>query len=119
MLEPDFEAAVKTAAGQPIMWTRCANNKAEAGLVMHQAPGVGLPEKGGFHNVMDLGRWWKNTYGLPLPLGANVLRRDLAPAEWQRGHYAAYARSIEYALDHREEALTAARSMSAIWIRPG
>ena len=56
---------------------RSRDNRADAGLVIHEAQLTYA--KGGFHNVVDLGRWWKNTYDLPLPLGANVLRRDLRP----------------------------------------
>jgi 1,4-dihydroxy-6-naphthoate synthase len=51
-----------------------------------------------------LGHWWKETYHLPLPLGANVLRRDLAP-EMARESCRLMRESIQYALDHREEAL--------------
>jgi 1,4-dihydroxy-6-naphthoate synthase len=78
------------------------DNKAEAGLVIHEAQLT--HGKSGFHTIADLGRWWKKTYGLPLPLGANILRRDLAPAEAKEcGRL--MRESIQYALDHREEAL--------------
>ena len=60
--------------------------------------------RGGYHNVIDLGRWWKDTYNLPLPLGANVLRRDLQP-DVARESCRLMRESIQYALDHREEAL--------------
>jgi len=60
--------------------------------------------KAGFHNVVDLGRWFKDTYDLPLPLGANILRRDLDP-EMSSECCRLMRESIEYALDHREEAL--------------
>jgi 1,4-dihydroxy-6-naphthoate synthase len=78
------------------------DNKAEAGLVIHEAQLT--HGKSGFHTVIDLGRWWKNTYGMPLPLGANVLRRDLVPAEATEC-CRLMRESIQYALDHREEAL--------------
>ena len=55
-------------------------------------------------NVVDLGRWFKETYQLPLPLGANVLKRGLSPevsAECCR----MMRDSIQYGLDHREEGL--------------
>ncbi len=51
-----------------------------------------------------MGKWWKSTQGLPLPLGANILRRDLAP-DVQRECNKMMRDSIQYALDHREEAL--------------
>ena len=47
----------------------------DAGLVIHEAQLTF--DKAGFHNVLDLGRWWKKTYNLPLPLGANALLRSL------------------------------------------
>ena len=65
---------------------------------------IDLRASAGFHNVIDLGRWWKNTYGLPLPLGANALRRDLSP-EIATECCRLMRESIQYALDHREEAL--------------
>ena len=49
----------------------------DAGLVIHEAQLTF--GKGGFHNVLDLGRWWRKTYNLPLPLGANALLRSLGP----------------------------------------
>jgi 1,4-dihydroxy-6-naphthoate synthase len=78
------------------------DNKVEAGLVIHEAQLT--YGKGGFYSVVDLGRWWKDTYGLPLPLGANVLRRDLG-AELSAECCRLMKESIQYALDHREESL--------------
>ena len=54
---------------------------------------------------MDLGRWWKEETGLPLPLGGNVVRRDLG-AETIGRISRALSRSIEYGLAHREAALS-------------
>ena len=89
-------------------------NRAEAGLVIHEAQLTYA--KGGFHKVVDLGRWWKDKYGLPLPLGANALRRDLRP-ELAPECCRMMRESIQYALDHREEsldyALQFARDMEA------
>ena len=54
--------------------------------------------------MLDLGRWWKKKYDLPLPLGANALLRDLSPAI--RSECSRLMReSIQYALDNHEEAL--------------
>jgi 1,4-dihydroxy-6-naphthoate synthase len=75
---------------------------ADAGLVIHEAQLT--HGQAGFHTIVDLGRWWKNTYNLPLPLGANVLRRGLDP-EVARETCRMMRESIQYALDHREEAL--------------
>jgi 1,4-dihydroxy-6-naphthoate synthase len=78
------------------------NETADAGLVIHEAQLT--YGRGGYHNVVDLGRWWKDTYNLPLPLGANVLRRDLHP-DLAKEACRVMSESIQYALDHREEAL--------------
>ncbi len=78
------------------------DHRADAGLVIHEAQLTFA--KTGFHQVTDLGRWWKNKYELPLPLGANVLRRDLG-AELGSECCRMMRESIQYALDHREESL--------------
>ncbi len=99
LLQPDFEAVV-------VPFDRILNavhdRVADAGLVIHEAQLT--HGQIGFHTVVDLGRWWKNTYNLPLPLGANALRRDLTP-EIARESCRLMRESIQYALDHREEAL--------------
>ncbi|MGH9667005.1 MAG: MqnA/MqnD/SBP family protein, partial [Bryobacteraceae bacterium] len=74
----------------------------DAGLVIHEAQLT--YSKGGFYNILDLGRWWKKTYALPLPLGANALLRSL-DAEVQSECCRLMRESIQYALDHREESL--------------
>ena len=99
LMQPDFEPVV--VPFDQIL-DAVSESKADAGLVIHEAQLT--YSKGGFHNIVDLGRWWKNAHGLPLPLGANALRRDLSPevgAECCR----LMRESIQYALDHREEAL--------------
>ncbi len=74
----------------------------DAGLVIHEAQLTF--SKGGFHSIVDLGRWWKDRHGLPLPLGANALKRSL-PDEVQRECCRMMRDSINYALDHHDEAL--------------
>src|SRR4030095_5453915 len=49
----------------------------DAGLIIHEAQLTF--DREGFHRIVDLGRWFKSTYGLPLPLGGNVLLRSLDP----------------------------------------
>ena len=78
------------------------DGSADLGLIIHEAQLTYA--KGGLHLVLDLGKWWKQKYGLPLPLGANALRRNLEP-EIQRECCRMMRRSIEYALDHRQESL--------------
>jgi 1,4-dihydroxy-6-naphthoate synthase len=58
----------------------------------------------GLHRVVDLGVWWQEKTGLPLPLGGNAIRRALG-AELGRRVAKTIRRSVEYALEHREEAL--------------
>lgn len=77
-------------------------HSADAGLVIHEAQLT--YGKSGFHNVLDLGRWWKKIYDLPLPLGANALIRTLSPVV-QSECCRLMRESIQYALDNREEAL--------------
>jgi len=76
--------------------------KYEAGLIIHE--GQLTYDKSGLHRVVDLGKWWQKVTGLPLPLGGNAIRRDLG-RELMSQVAAALRESIQYALDHREEAL--------------
>ncbi len=76
---------------------------ADAGLVIHEAQLTYA--RGGFHQIIDLGKWWKKTQGMPLPLGCNILRRDLEP-EIRNECCRLMRESIQYALDNHEEALT-------------
>jgi 1,4-dihydroxy-6-naphthoate synthase len=99
LMQPDFEP-VDTPFDQIL--DAVHKGKAEAGLIIHEAQLTYA--KAGFYNVIDLGRWFKDTYGLPLPLGANALRRDLSP-EIASECCRLMRESIQYALDHREEAL--------------
>jgi 1,4-dihydroxy-6-naphthoate synthase len=75
----------------------------DAGVVIHEGQLTWRDE--GFHLVADLGALFKEETGLPLPLGGNVVRRDLG-AELIGKVSRALGRSIAYALAHREEALT-------------
>lgn len=76
--------------------------KADAGLIIHEAQLTYA--KAGFFNVVDLGQWFKSKYDLPLPLGANALKRSLSP-EIGSECCRLMRESIQYALDHRAEAL--------------
>jgi 1,4-dihydroxy-6-naphthoate synthase len=76
--------------------------KYEAGLIIHE--GQLTYDKSGLHRIVDLGRWWQKVTGLPLPLGGNAIRRELGP-ELMAAATQALRESIQYALDHREEAL--------------
>jgi len=74
----------------------------EAGLLIHE--GQLLFSQIGLHRVVDLGAWWQELTGLPLPLGANAIRRKLGP-EMGRQVERIIRESVAYALEHRETAL--------------
>ena len=76
--------------------------KFEAGLIIHE--GQLTFSKSGLHKILDLGQWWRETTGLPLPLGGNAIRLDLG-ADLMRTVSKALKDSIRYGLEHRPEAL--------------
>ena len=79
------------------------SGEVDAGVVIHEGQLTWQDE--GFHKIVDLGVWWaEETDGLPLPLGGNVIRRDLGEVMCSRVA-ALLKQSIEYSLDNREEAL--------------
>jgi len=78
------------------------NGDCDAGLLIHE--GQLFYESKGLHKVLDLGEWWHSRHGLPLPMGGNVIRRDLGEPlikEVSR----LLRESINYSLTHREDAL--------------
>lgn len=79
-----------------------AAGKYEAGLIIHE--GQLTFQNQGLHLLVDLGVWWQDKTGLPLPLGGNVVRRDLGAATMSRISQL-LKQSIRYALDHRDQAL--------------
>jgi 1,4-dihydroxy-6-naphthoate synthase len=76
--------------------------KYEAGLIIHE--GQLTYEGSGLRKTLDMGRWWFELTGLPLPLGGNAIRRELG-RELIASVSQALRESIQYGLDHREEAL--------------
>jgi 1,4-dihydroxy-6-naphthoate synthase len=83
--------------------------KYEAGLLIHE--GQLTYREMGLHKVLDLGEWWLDSTGLPLPLGGNAIKRDLGPALMKRIAQD-IRKSIQYGLDHREEAMAYAIQFS-------
>ena len=79
-----------------------AQGRVDAGLLIHE--GQLTYAQQGLHQVIDLGVWWQQQTGLPLPLGGNAIRRDLG---LERCHevVAILRASIQYGLDHRDEAV--------------
>jgi predicted solute-binding protein len=76
--------------------------RADAGLIIHEGQLTYVNHR--LHLVVDLGAWWKETTGLPLPLGGNAIRRDLG-RENMVEIGGILRRSIEYSLAHREAAV--------------
>lgn len=99
LFEPDFEAVVMPFDK---ILDAVKEHSVDLGLVIHE--GQLTYSKAGFHNVLDLGRWWKQKYNLPLPLGANALLRSLSP-ELQSEACRLLSESIKYALDNQDEAI--------------
>ena len=79
------------------------DGRVQAGLIIHEGQLTYATE--GLHKIVDFGEWWADrTGGLPLPLGGNVIRRDLGPDMIARISRMLHD-SIAFALDHRDEAV--------------
>lgn len=76
--------------------------RCDAGLLIHE--GQLFYEKMGLHKVIDLGEWWHERTGLPLPMGGNAIRRDLG-SDLMHKVSRFLRESISYSLEHREDAL--------------
>jgi 1,4-dihydroxy-6-naphthoate synthase len=98
--EPDFEYTVMPFDEiQPAV----REGQAEAGLLIHEGQLTYADE--GLRKIVDLGEWWaEHSGGLPLPLGGNVIRRDLGPAMISKVSKMLHD-SIAYALAHRPQAV--------------
>lgn len=84
-----------------------AAGRVDAGLLIHE--GQLTYRDDGLRLIVDLGVWWgERTGGLPLPLGGNIIRRDLGPDLMRRVSRMLHA-SIKHALDHRLEAIEYAK----------
>jgi len=99
LFQPDFEPVV-TPFDKITEAVR--EHTVDAGLIIHEAQLTF--DREGFHRIVDLGRWFKTSFGLPLPLGCNVLIRTLDP-EIQSECCRLMRESIQYALDNHDEAL--------------
>jgi 1,4-dihydroxy-6-naphthoate synthase len=89
--------------------------RADAGLIIHE--GQVTYRRQGLHKVIDLGEWWKAETGLPLPLGGNVIRKDLGPSRMRQVSRFLHE-SIQYGLAHRSDALTHAMQYGRDLDRP-
>ena len=99
LYEPRVEAVVM---GFDQILDAVKNSVVDAGLLIHE--GQLFFSQMGMHKVVDLGQWWLEQTGLPLPLGGNGVRRALGPAVGLQIGRAIHD-SVAYALDHRESAV--------------
>ena len=99
LFESDFEA-IEVPFDQIIDFVK--SGQADAGLIIHE--GQLTYGESGMHKIVDLGEWWYQETGLPLPLGGNVIRRDLGD-EKMRKVTRLVRQSIQHSLDNRAEAL--------------
>jgi 1,4-dihydroxy-6-naphthoate synthase len=99
LLQPDFEEVI--IPFNQIM-EAVEKGEVDAGLLIHEGQLTYADRK--LHLIVDLGEWWFQLTQLPLPLGGNVIRRDLGYADIKEISRLLKA-SIQYALDHRDEAL--------------
>jgi 1,4-dihydroxy-6-naphthoate synthase len=100
LYEPDFEYVVVPfdEIQQAVL-----EGKADAGLLIHEGQLTYADQ--GFRKIVDLGEWWaERTGGLPLPLGGNIIRRDLGPDMIRKVSRMLHD-SIAFALSHRKEAV--------------
>ena len=109
LFQPNFEA--ETRPFDKIL-DAVQKDEVDAGLIIHEGQLTYARE--GLHKIIDLGEWWYEETGLPLPLGANVIRRDLGTEKIHR-ITSLLKQSIQYSLEHRarglEYAMTYARDM--------
>ena len=106
LYEPDFDA-VMTPFDQ--IEDAVVNGEVDAGLLIHEGQ-LTFGERG-LHLVADMGEWWFQETGLPLPLGGNVVRKDLGQ-ELIRTISRHLRASIAYGLEHRVKALDHAMQFS-------
>jgi 1,4-dihydroxy-6-naphthoate synthase len=100
MFDPDFEAVIMPfdEIQQAVL-----DGRVDAGLLIHEGQLTYAAD--GLQKVVDLGEWWfDRTGGLPLPLGGNIIRRDLGPATMARVSTMLHD-SIAHALNHRADAV--------------
>lgn len=99
----DFQPIVTPISPYELIFEALEQNIVDAGLIIHE--GRLTYEEHGLHKVLDLGEWWsKATGGLPLPLGANAIKRELGPQAIKEIS-ALLKQSIQYALENRDESI--------------
>lgn len=96
-VEVPFDQIIPTVVRGEYKWM-----KVDAGLIIHEGQLTYGDHQ--LQLIVDLGQWWKAKTGLPLPLGANAVRKNLG-AETAQSVQRLLKASIEYGLSHREDAL--------------
>jgi 1,4-dihydroxy-6-naphthoate synthase len=97
-----FDEIIAAVVAGKVVAGQYAGQPVAAGLIIHEGQLTY-----GDHDlklIVDLGRWWQDDTGLPLPLGANAIRKNLGPETIREVQRLLY-QSIDYGLNHRREAL--------------
>lgn len=113
LLAPDFEPVIVPVAPFSRAFEAVRQNEVDAALLIHE--GRLLYPSEGLQRVLELGEAWHAKTQLPLPLGGNVIKRSLGPELVERASRV-LRRSIQWALDHRDEVID---SLLAGETRPG
>ncbi len=99
ILQPDFK---HTVIPFDRIMSAVLSRDVDGGLIIHEGQ-LTYPREG-LYKIVDLGEWWNDRTGLPLPLGGNAIRRDLGEVR-MREISRLLRESIRFSLDHREDAL--------------
>lgn len=100
--DPELKQRIKIMPFHQII-DAVKSGEADAGLIIHESRFTYQQE--GLHSVIDLGAWWEQETGLPIPLGCIIARRDLGKELVQKTD-ALILKSLEYAFSHSEETKT-------------
>lgn len=100
LIAPRMETTTVPITPYEAVFDAIDSGKVDAGIIIHE--GRLTYEAHGMRKIVDVGEWWMNRTGLPLPLGANVIRRGLGPDVIARANRVLQS-SIRWGLDHRDE----------------
>jgi 1,4-dihydroxy-6-naphthoate synthase len=108
LFDPSFKKNVKVMPFNKII-DALKNREADAGLIIHESRFT--YRNSGLEQVLDLGQWWENETGLPIPLGGILAKRELGSGVIQRADRL-FRESIEYAFSNRQETKSYIRKYS-------
>ncbi len=103
LIAPDAQYTAVPITPYEAVFDAVKQGNVDAGIIIHE--GRLTYEAHGLVKIVDLGEWWMSQTGLPLPLGANVIRREIGAATIEIASRV-LQRSIRWALDHRDEMIT-------------